>query len=68
MRLTREGLRRIRHRHFGYRITLVVEMVLLFLLPAAQQVPWLLSAMLCLLAVVLVGFISRYSVLRRSRP
>ena len=68
MRLTREGLRRIRHRHFGYRITLVVEMLLLFLLPAAQQVPWLLSGMLCLLAVVLVGFISRYSVLRRSRP
>ena len=57
MRLTREGLRRIRHRHFGYRITLVVEMVLLFLLPAAQQVPWLLSAMLCLLAVVLVAVV-----------
>ena len=68
MRLTREGLRRIRHRHFGYRITLVVEMLLLFLLPAAQQVSWLLSGMLCLLAAVLVGFISRYSVLRRSRP
>jgi len=68
VRLTREGLRRIRHRHFGYRITLVVEMLLLFLLPAAQQVSWLLSGMLCLLAAVLVGFISRYSVLRRSRP
>jgi hypothetical protein len=68
VKLTREGLRRIRRRHFGYRITLVVQLLLLCLLPLAQQLPWLLSLLLCLLALVLVVFISRFSVLRRSQP
>ncbi len=68
MRLTRQDLQRIRHRHFGYRITLVVQMALLLLLPLAQRLPWLLSLMLCLLALVLMVFLSRYSVLRRTRP
>jgi hypothetical protein len=68
VRLTRQDLQRIRHRHFGYRITLVVQMALLLLLPLAQRLPWLLSLMLCLLALVLMVFLSRYSVLRRTRP
>ena len=68
MRLTRQDLQRIRHRHFGYRITLVVQLALLLLLPLAQRLPWLLSLMLCLLALVLMVFLSRYSVLRRTRP
>ena len=68
MRLTRQSLQRIRHRHFGYRITLVVQMALLMLLPLAQRLPWVLSLMLCLLALVLMVFLSRYSVLRRTRP
>ena len=36
MKLTREQLQRIRHRHLGYRITLVYELVLLLMLPLAQ--------------------------------
>ena len=68
MRRTREGLQRLRHRHLGYRLTLVVELVLLALLPLAQRVPWLLSLLLCVLAIVLVGTISRYSPLRSTRP
>jgi len=68
VRLTRQGLLQIRHRHFGYRITLVVELLLLALLPLAQRVPWLLSLLLSLLAIVLVGTISRYSPLRSTRP
>ena len=68
MRLTRQGLLQIRHRHFGYRITLAVELLLLALLPLAQRVPWLLSLLLSLLAMVLVGTVSRYSPLRSTRP
>jgi hypothetical protein len=68
VRLTRQDLQRIRHRHFGYRITLVVQLALLLLLPLSQRLPWLLSLMLCLLALVLMMFLSRYSVLRRTRP
>ncbi len=68
MTITREALRRIRRRHFGYRITLVAQLLMLVLLPLAQRVPWLLSLLLCLLALVLVGFTSRFSVLRSSQP
>ena len=50
MRLTHEGLQRIRHRHLGYRLTLGVELLLLALLPLAQRVPWLLSVLLSVLA------------------
>lgn len=52
MRVTRQALQRIRHRHFGDRVTLVVQMALL-LLPLSQRQPWVLSLMLGLLSVVL---------------
>ena len=68
MRVTREQLQRIRRRHFGYRITLLVELLLLVLLPVAQRFPWLLALMLCALAVALVVFVSRYSALQRTKP
>ena len=68
MRLTHEGLQRIRHRHLGYRLTLGVELLLLALLPLAQRVPWLLSVLLSVLAIVLISTVSRYSPLRSSRP
>jgi hypothetical protein len=68
MRLTHEALQRIRHRHLGYRLTLGVELLLLALLPVAQGVPWLLSVLLCVLAIVLVSTVSRYSPLRSTRP
>ncbi|MFM7651706.1 MAG: hypothetical protein ACKOCA_01170 [Vulcanococcus sp.] len=68
MRLTREGLQRLRHRHLGYRLTLVTELILLALLPLAQRVPWLLSVLLSVLAIVLVCTVSRYSSLRSTRP
>jgi len=68
VRITREQLVRIRRRHFGYRVTLVLELLMVLLLPLAQQRPWLLSLMLCLLAVELIVFVSRFSSLRQTRP
>lgn len=61
MKLTHELLQRIRRRHRGYQLTLLTELILLALLPLAQRVPWLLSVLLSLLAIVLVGTVSRYS-------
>ncbi|MBW0168244.1 MAG: hypothetical protein KXJ49_12135 [Vulcanococcus sp.] len=68
MRISREQLQRIRRRHFGYRITLVYELLLLLLLPVAQQVSLLLSLLLIGQATVFMVFVSRYSALRRTRP
>ncbi len=65
---TPEQIQRLRHRHQGYLITLGVEVLLLLLLPLAQQRGWLLSTMLVSLAVVLMNCLSRYSSLRRGRP
>ena len=53
MKITPEQLQQMRHRHRGYRITLGAQLLLLLLLPVAQRVPWLLSLMLCLLAIEL---------------
>lgn len=67
MKLTRDELRRIRQRHNGYRITLLVQVAILLLLPLTQRLPGLLSLLLCLLAAVLLVFTSRFSPLRRSK-
>ena len=67
MKLTRDELRRIRQRHRGYRITLLVQVGILLLLPLTQRLPGLLSLLLCLLAAVLLVFTSRFSPLRRSK-
>ncbi len=67
MKLTRDKLRRIRQRHRGYRITLLVQVAILLLLPLTQRLPGLLSLLLCLLAAVLLVFTSRFSPLRRSK-
>ena len=68
MRISREQLQRIRRRHFGYRIILVYELVLLLLLPVAQQITLLLSLLLIGQAMVFMVFVSRYSALRRTKP
>jgi hypothetical protein len=68
MRITRDDIIRLRHRHRGYLITLATEVALLLLLPLAQVHLWLLSAMLIVLALVLMVFVSRYSPLRKTRP
>ena len=68
MKITREQLRQIRSRHFGYRVTLVYELVLLLLLPLAMHLPSLLSWLLVLLALECMVFVSRFSTLRRTRP
>ena len=68
MKLSREQLRRLRRRHRGYQITLVSELLLVMLLPLAAKVPWLLAAMLCAVAVVLIVFLSRFSMLERTKP
>ena len=68
MRISREQLQRIRLRHLGYRITLVYELLLLLLLPVAQQITLLLSLLLIGQATVFMVFVSRYSALRRTRP
>lgn len=67
MKLTRADLHRIRQRHNGYRITLLVQVAIVVLLPLTQWLPRLLSLLLCLLAVVLLVFTSRFSPLRRSK-
>jgi hypothetical protein len=68
LRISREQLQRIRLRHLGYRITLVYELLLLLLLPVAQQITLLLSLLLIGQATVFMVFVSRYSALRRTRP
>ena len=68
MKLTREQLQLIRHRHLGYRITLVYELVLLLMLPLAQLFIPLLSLLLIGQALVLMVFVSRFSSLKRTRP
>lgn len=67
MKITPEQLLQMRRRHRGYRITLGAQLLLLLLLPVAQRVPWLLSLMLCLLAIELMVFLARYSPLGRKR-
>ena len=64
---TRADIERLRKRHRGYQITLAVEVLLVLSLPLAELWPGLLSLMLVTLAVVLNLFLSRYSLLRRSR-
>jgi hypothetical protein len=67
MKLTRAELFRIRQRHRGYRITLLVQVAILLLLPLTQRLLGLLSFLLCLLAAVLLVFTSRFSPLRSSK-
>lgn len=64
---TRADIERLRKRHRGYQLTLAVEVLLVLSLPLAELWPGLLSLMLVTLAVVLNLFLSRYSLLRRSR-
>jgi hypothetical protein len=44
-----------------------MEVLLVLALPLAELWPWLLSVLLVSLAVVLIVFLSRYSLMRRSR-
>jgi len=64
---TRADLERLRKRHRGYQLTLAVEVLLVLSLPLAELWPWLLSLLLLSLAVVLIVFLSRYSLMRQSR-
>jgi hypothetical protein len=64
---TRADVERLRKRHRGYQLTLAVEVLLVLCLPLAEMWPGLLSVLLVVLAVVLSVFLSRYSLLRRSR-
>ncbi len=68
MRITREQLHRLRKRHYGYRVTLVYEFILVLLLPIAQQFTLLLSLLLIGQALVFMVFVSRFSSLRATRP
>ncbi|MBM5790286.1 MAG: hypothetical protein FJ053_00750 [Cyanobacteria bacterium M_surface_10_m1_298] len=65
MKITRAQLARLRKRHFGYRLTLGVELAVLLLLPLAQSVTWLLSVLWVVLAIEMLVFLSRYSALGR---
>jgi hypothetical protein len=65
---TRADIERLRKRHRGYQLTLAMEVLLVLSLPLAALWPGLLSLMLLLLATVLLVFLTRYSLLRRSRP
>ena len=68
MKITREQLYRLRKRHYGYRVTLVYELILVLLLPIAQQWTLLLSLLLIGQALVFMVFVSRFSSLRATRP
>lgn len=60
-------VQRLRKRHRGYQLTLAMEVLLVISLPLAAIWPGLLSVMLVSLAVVLIVFLSRYSLMRHSR-
>ena len=64
---TRADVLRLRKRHRGYQLTLAAEVLLVLSLPVAERWPWLLSLMLVLMAGVLILFLSRYSLMQRSR-
>jgi hypothetical protein len=64
---TRADVERLRKRHRGYQLTLAMEVLLVLCLPLAALWPWLLSLLLVLMAVVLIVFLSRYSLMQRSR-
>ncbi len=66
-RYTREDVERLRKRHRGYQLTLAVEVLVILSLPLAALWPGLLSLLLVLLAGALILFLSRYSLMRRSR-
>ncbi len=68
MRVSREVLLRLKRRHRGYLVVLGVQILLLLLLPVAQHVPWLLSVLMISLCCVLIGFVSRFSPLKRTKP
>lgn len=68
MRVSREVLLRLKRRHRGYVIVLAVQILLLLSLPLAQHAPWLLSVLMISLCCVLIGFVSRFSPLRRTKP
>jgi hypothetical protein len=68
VKITREQLYRLRKRHYGYRVTLVYELILVLLLPIAQQWTLLLSLLLIGQALVFMVFVSRFSSLRATRP
>ncbi|MFM7265284.1 MAG: hypothetical protein ACKOZW_06800 [Cyanobium sp.] len=67
MSLSPDDLHRLRQRHRGYRITLLVQAAMVLLMPLAQRLPGLLSLLICGLAVVLLVFTSRFSAGRRTR-
>lgn len=60
-------MRRIRLRHQGYHLLLSSLLVFVLLLPVATMVPALISISLIALSAVLMGAISRYSSLQKSR-
>jgi hypothetical protein len=66
-RYTRADVLRLRKRHRGYQLTLAMEVLLVLCLPLAALWPWLLSLLLVLMAVVLIVFLSRFSLMQRSR-
>lgn len=68
MRINRAQLQIIRKRHFGYRITLIYELLFLLLLPLAQWFSSLVSFLLIGLAVVLMVFVNRFSGMPRTIP
>jgi len=68
LKISRDQLERIRRRHFGYRIMLLYELVLLLLIPVAPTVPPLLSVLLIGLALVWMLFVNRFSGMQRTAP
>ena len=66
-RIPKDLMRRIRLRHQGYHLLLTSLLVFVALLPAATVMPALISISLIALSAVLMGAISRYSSLQKTR-
>jgi hypothetical protein len=68
LRINRQQLQTIRKRHFGYRITLIYELLFLLLLPLAPLYGPLVSFLLIGLAVVLMVFVNPFSGMPKTTP
>ncbi len=66
-RIPKEVFLRMRRRHRGYRVLLLVQVGFLMLLPVADRHPWMISLMLIVLSIVIVSEVSRFSPLKSRR-
>jgi hypothetical protein len=67
MRLTKEQIRLLRHRHRGYHIHFWLEVFILFLMTQVSRLPWIGPLLPIALALELSIFVARYSPFRYGK-